>query len=67
MYVCILRARVQPTLDPYAEAFLLNVLMLISSGIINNVFSFNCAFCVPIVNILDTTAGSEGLALKLTS
>jgi len=22
MYVCILRARVQPTLDPYAEAFL---------------------------------------------
>jgi len=21
MYVCILRARVQPTLDPYAEAF----------------------------------------------
>ena len=22
VYVCILRARVQPTLDPYAEAFL---------------------------------------------
>jgi len=22
LYVCILRARVQPTLDPYAEAFL---------------------------------------------
>jgi len=22
MYVCILQARVQPTLDPYAEAFL---------------------------------------------
>jgi len=22
LYVCILRARVQPTLDPYAEAFI---------------------------------------------
>ena len=32
MYVCILRARVQPTLDPYAEAFYSRPIVLTQEG-----------------------------------
>jgi len=40
MYVCILRARVQPTLDPYAEAFYSSPIALTQEGrsLVNDVF-----------------------------
>ena len=40
MYVCILRARVQPTLDPYAEAFYSSPIALTQEGrsLVNDVW-----------------------------